>query len=40
MVAAFSVGIYIWAQYTRLPRSEMMELVERQAGTTPDPAAH
>jgi amino acid transporter len=40
VVAAFSVGIYIWAQRTRLPREEMMELVERQAGTTPDPAVH
>jgi amino acid transporter len=40
VVAGFSVGIYIWAQLTRLPREEMLELVERQAGTTPDPAVH
>jgi amino acid transporter len=40
VVAGFSVGIYIWAQLTKLPREEMLELVERQAGTTPDPAAH
>jgi amino acid transporter len=39
-VIGFSLIIYYWAQYTRLPREEMLELVEAQAGTTPDPAAH
>jgi amino acid transporter len=40
VVAAFSLGIYLWAQAVRLPREEMLELVGKQAGTTPDPAAH
>ncbi len=31
VVALFSLGIYIWAQYTKLPREEMMNLVDRQA---------
>ncbi len=32
VVAGFSVAIYFWAMYSRLPKAEMMELVERQAG--------
>ena len=32
VVAAFSVAIYFWAMYTRLPRDEMLLLVNRQAG--------
>jgi len=30
LVAAFSVAIFYWAMATRLPREEMLELVERQ----------
>jgi len=32
IVALFSVGIFFWAMYTRLPREEMLELVGRQSG--------
>jgi hypothetical protein len=32
IVAAFSVAIYFWAQYARLPRQEMLDLVGRQSG--------
>jgi amino acid transporter len=32
IVAAFSLVIYFWAQFTKLPRAEMELLVERQAG--------
>ena len=32
VVAAFSLAIYYWAMYTRLPRDEMLLLVNRQAG--------
>ena len=32
VVAAFSLGIYYWAMYSRLPREAMLELVERQSG--------
>jgi amino acid transporter len=39
-VIGFSLIIYYWAQYVRLPKEEMLSLVEAQAGTTPDPAAH
>src|ERR1039457_1860875 len=31
VVAVFSLVIYFWAQYTRLPRDEMEALVARQA---------
>jgi hypothetical protein len=31
VVAAFSLVIYFWAQAVKLPREEMMNLVERQA---------
>jgi amino acid transporter len=40
VVAGFSVGIYLWAMAVKLPRSEMMALVEKQSGTAPDPRAH
>jgi amino acid transporter len=40
LVAGFSLAIYFWAQYTKLPREEMLALVEAQSGTEPDPAAH
>jgi hypothetical protein len=33
VVAAFSLIIYYWAQAVRLPRDEMMVLVEKQAAT-------
>ena len=32
VVAGFSLIIYYWAQATRLPRQEMLNLVNRQAG--------
>jgi amino acid transporter len=32
VVALFSIVIYFWAQATRLPRDEMLELVGRQSG--------
>ena len=32
VVAAFSLAIYYWAMRTKLPREEMLELVNRQAG--------
>ena len=31
IVAAFSLAIYYWAMYTKLPRSEMLELVNAQS---------
>jgi len=31
VVAAFSLAIYYWAMYTKLPREEMLELVDRQS---------
>src|SRR5215813_13537114 len=37
-VAGFSLVIYYWAQASRLPRGEMMELVSRQAAPQPEPA--
>ena len=39
VVAAFSVAIYFWAMYTRLPRDEMLLLVNRQAGEQELPEA-
>jgi amino acid transporter len=39
VVAVFSVAIYYWAQATRLPREEMMELVSRQAAPPAEQAA-
>jgi len=35
IVAGFSVVIFYWAMITRLPREEMLKLVERQAGEEP-----
>ncbi len=42
VVAGFSVAIYFWAMYTRLPRDEMLLLVNRQAGENelPDTGIH
>jgi amino acid transporter len=42
IVAAFSLAIYFWAMYTRLPREEMLLLVNRQAGEQelPDTGIH
>jgi amino acid transporter len=36
VVAGFSLGIYFWAMFSRLPKDEMLALVEKQAGE-PDP---
>ena len=35
IVAAFSLVIYFWAMATRLPKAEMLNLVERQSGIEP-----
>jgi amino acid transporter len=42
VVAAFSLAIYYWAMYTRLPREEMLLLVNRQSGEQelPDTVIH
>jgi amino acid transporter len=40
VVIGFSLAIYYWAVATRLPRDEMLALVEKQSGTEPDPAVH
>ena len=41
IVAVFSLVIYYWAQATKLPREEMLNLVERQAAHGPaDPVGH
>jgi amino acid transporter len=40
IVAVFSVVIYYWAMYTKLPREEMMNLVERQSGEEPPERIH
>jgi amino acid transporter len=37
VVAGFSLIIYYWAQAVRLPRGEMLNLVNRQAGEAPEP---
>jgi amino acid transporter len=39
VVAVFSVVIYFWAQWSRLPREEMMLLVEKQSAVHGDPTA-
>jgi amino acid transporter len=39
VVAAFSLVIYYWAMAVRLPREEMLNLVERQAAPEPEPTA-
>jgi amino acid transporter len=38
IVAAFSLVIYYWAMAVKLPRQEMLNLVERQAGEGPEEA--
>jgi amino acid transporter len=41
VVALFSLAIYAWAVMTRLPRQEMLDLVDRQSGVEPpERAAH
>jgi hypothetical protein len=42
VVAAFSLAIYYWAMYTKLPREEMLNLVGRQSGEQelPDAGLH
>ena len=37
IVAVFSVAIYYWAMASRLPREEMLALVNAQAGEGPEP---
>jgi amino acid transporter len=41
VVAAFSLAIYYWAMYSKLPQAEMLELVNRQAAEhdVPPPGA-
>ena len=39
IVAGFSLAIYYWAMYTRLPREETLLLVNRQAGESELPEA-
>jgi amino acid transporter len=36
VVAAFSLAIFYWAQATKLPRAEMLDLVARQSAPQPD----
>jgi hypothetical protein len=36
VVAAFSLAIYYWAQRTKLPRREMLDLVGRQSAAPAD----
>jgi hypothetical protein len=42
VVAGFSLAIYYLAMWTRLPREEMLDLVNRQAGEQelPDTGIH
>ncbi|MCW2909509.1 MAG: Amino acid/polyamine transporter, partial [Actinomycetia bacterium] len=40
IVAAFSLVIYFWAMATKLPKAEMMNLVERQSGEEPPERIH
>ncbi len=35
IVAVFSLAIYFWAMAVKLPREEMLNLVERQSGEEP-----
>ena len=37
VVVGFSVVIYYWAQFTRLPREEMLALVGQQSEHEPEP---
>jgi hypothetical protein len=34
VVAVFSLAIFLWAQAVKLPRAEMLALVEKQSGET------
>jgi hypothetical protein len=36
VVAAFSLAIFYWAQFTKLPRAEMLDLVGRQSAAPAD----
>ncbi len=38
-MAVFSLVIYFWAMYSRLPREEMLALVDKQAEAGRRPAA-
>ncbi len=40
IVAGFSLAIYFWAMATRLPKAEMLNLVERQSGIEPPERVH
>jgi amino acid transporter len=40
IVAGFSLVIYYWAMVTKLPREEMLNLVERQSGEEPPERTH
>ena len=41
VVAVFSLAIYYWAMYSKLPQAEMLELVNKQSGEhdVPPPGA-
>ena len=39
VVIAFCLAIYYWAMWVRLPRQEMLDLVNRQAGEQELPEA-
>ena len=39
VTAVFSLAIYYWAMRTKLPREEMLALVNKQAGAGDDPMA-
>jgi hypothetical protein len=39
VVAAFSLVIYYWALYSKLPREEMLALVNAQSGEQEQPNA-
>jgi hypothetical protein len=36
-VAGFSLIIYYWAMKVKLPREQVLDLVNRQAGEAPEP---
>ena len=40
VVFGFSMIIYFWAQRVRLSRNEMLDMVNLQSGTAPDPKVH
>ena len=37
VIAGFSLAIYYWAMWTKLPREEMVTLVNKQASAGDDP---